>query len=86
MDSLSEYFSKLVNNSLPSQQEKSLEENISLLKKNLCTKDKIIKKLVETQNAVLNNISAKHNNQQSNSLNQSSASLPLPLLQELKGF
>ena len=38
-DSFSEYFNKLVNSSLPSQQEKSIEENISLLKKNLCTKE-----------------------------------------------
>ena len=43
-----EYFNKFVNSSLPSQQGKCLEENISLLKKNLCTKDEIIKKLVET--------------------------------------
>ena len=48
MDSFSEYLNKLVNSSLPSHQEKFLEENISLLKKNLCTKDEIIKKLVET--------------------------------------
>ena len=39
MDSFSEYFNKLVNSSVPSQHEKSLEENISLLKHNLCTKD-----------------------------------------------
>ena len=75
MDSFSEYFNKLVNSSLTSQQEKSLEENISLLKKNLCTKDEIIKKLVETQNTVLNTISAKYNNQHSNTLNQSSSFL-----------
>ena len=62
MDSFSEYFNKLVNSSLPSQNEKSLEENISLLKKNLCMKDEIIKKLAETQNTVLNTISAKSNN------------------------
>ena len=59
MDSFSEYFNKLLNN------EKSLEENISLLKKNLCMEDEIIKKLVETQNTVLNTISAKSNNQHS---------------------
>ena len=59
MDSFSEYLNKLVNSSLPNHQEKSLEENISLLKKNLCTKDEIIKKLVETQSTVLNTISAK---------------------------
>ena len=51
MDSFSEYLNKLVNSSLPNHQEKSLEENISLLQKNLCTKDEIIKKLVETQNS-----------------------------------
>ena len=76
MDFFSEYFNKLVNSSLPSQHEKSLEENISLLKKNLCMKDETIKKLVETQNTVLNTISAKSNNQHSNILNQSSSSLP----------
>ena len=69
MDSFSEYLNKLVKSSLPSQQEKSLEENISLLKKNLCTKVEIIKKLVKT-------ISAKSNSHQSNILNQSSSSLP----------
>ena len=82
MDSFSEYFNKLVNSSLPSQHEKSLEENISLLKKNLCMKDEIIKKLVETQNTVLNAISAKPNNQHSNILNQSSFSLPSNNLNE----
>ena len=65
LDSFSDYFNKLVNSSLPSQNEKSLEENISLLKKNLCMKEEIIKKLVETQNTVLNTISAKSNNQHS---------------------
>ena len=65
MDSFSEYLNKRVNSLLPSQQEKSLEENISLLEKNLCTKDEIIKKLVETHNKVLSNISAKSNNQHS---------------------
>ena len=62
-----------VNSSLPSQQEKSLEENISLLRKTLCTKDQIIKKLVETHNTVLNTIPANSNNQHSNTLNQSSS-------------
>ena len=62
MDYSSEYFNKLVKSSLPSQNEKSLEEDISLLKKNLCMKDEIIKKLAETQNTVLNTISAKSNN------------------------
>ena len=75
MDSFSGYLNKLVNSSLPSQQEKSLEENISLLKKNLCTKDEIIMKIVETQNTVLNTISAKSHNQHLNTLNQSSSSL-----------
>ena len=82
MDSFSEYLNKLVNSSLPSQQQKSLEENISLLKKNLCTKDEIIKKLAETQNTVLNTISAKSNNQHSNTLNQPSSSLPSSSLNE----
>ena len=39
-------------------------------------KDETIKKLVETQNTVLNTISAKSYNQHSNILNQSSSSLP----------
>ena len=46
MDLFSEYFNKLVNRGVPSQHEKSLEENMSLLKQNFCTKDEIIKKLV----------------------------------------
>ena len=75
MDSFSEYLNKLVDSSLPNHQEKSLEENISRLKKNLCTKDEIIKKLVETQSTVLNTISAKANNEHSNTQNQSSSSL-----------
>ena len=82
MDSFSEYFNKLVKSSLPSQHDKSLEENISYLKKNFCIKDEIIKKLVETQNTVLNTISAKSNNQHSNILNQSSSSLPSNNLDE----
>ena len=82
MDSFSEYLNKLVNSSLPSQQEKSLKENISLLKKTLCTKDEIIKKLAEAHSAVLNTISAKSDNQQSNTLNQSSSSLPCKCLNE----
>ena len=49
MDSFSVYLNKFVNTNLSSLQEKSLEENISVLKKNLCTKGKIVKKLVETQ-------------------------------------
>ena len=50
MDSFSEYFNKLVNSSLSSQHEKSSDENISLLKQNLFTKDEKIKKLVGNQN------------------------------------
>ena len=61
MDYFSEYLNKLVNSNLPSLQGKSLEENISLPKESLCTKDEIIKQLVETQNTVLNTISTlKH--------------------------
>ena len=54
MNSFSEYLNKLVDSRLPSEQEKSLEENKSLLKKNLCTNDEKIKKLVEGQCTVLN--------------------------------
>ena len=54
MDSFSEYLNKLVNSSLPSHQKKFLEENIYFLKKNLFTKDEIIKKHIDSQNAVLN--------------------------------
>ena len=54
MDSFSEYLNKLVDSRLPSEQEKSLEENKSLLKKNLSTNDEKIKKLVEGQCTVLN--------------------------------
>ena len=75
MDSFSEYLNKLVNISLSSHQEKSLEENMSLLKKNLRTKDEIINKLVETQSTVLNTILAKANNQHSNTQNKSSSFL-----------
>ena len=82
VDSFSEYFNKLVNSSLPSQHEKSLGGNISLLKKNLSMENEIIKKLVETQNTVFNTISAKSNNQYSNTLNQSSSSLPSNNLNE----
>ena len=84
MDSFSEYWDKLVNSSLPNHQEKSLEENISLLQKNLCTKDEIIKKLLETQSTVLNTILAKANNQHSNTLNQSSSSLSSNSLNDTK--
>ena len=62
MDSFSKYLNKLVNSSLPRQQEKFLEENISLLKKNFCPKDEIIKKLVETQSTVLNTVPEKSSN------------------------
>ena len=54
MDSFSEYLNKLVDSRLPSEKEKSLEENKSLLKKNLSTNDEKIKKLVEGQCTVLN--------------------------------
>ena len=76
MDSFSEYLNKPVDSRLRSQQEKSLEEKKYLLKKNLCKNDEIIKKLVETQSTVLNAISAKSNNQHSNTLSQPSSSLP----------
>ena len=82
MDFFSECFNKLVNSSLPSQNKKPLEENISVLKKNLCVKDEIIKKLVETQNTVVNTISTKSNNQHSDILNQSSSSSPSNNLNE----
>ena len=71
----------LLNKKMDSRR-KSLEENVSLLKKDLCMKDEIIKKLVETQSTVLNNISAKSINQHSNNLNQSSSSLPSNNLNE----
>ena len=54
MDSFYEYLNKLVNSSLPSYQKKSLEENIYFLKKNLFTKDEIIKKQTDSQSTVLN--------------------------------
>ena len=44
MDSFSEYLKKLVDSNQPNQQEKSLEENISILKKTFCTKDEITNK------------------------------------------
>ena len=83
IDYFSEYLNKLVSSGLPSQQEKSLEENMSVLKKILCLKDKIIKKLVEIQNTVLNTISPKSNNQHSNTPNQSDFSLPSNSLNEV---
>ena len=82
IDPFSEYFHKLVSSRVPSQHEKSSEENISLLKLNLSTKDEIIKKLVETQNAVLSATLAKSNSQHSKTLNQSSSSLPSNNLNE----
>ena len=82
LDSFSDHFNKPINSSLPSQNEKSSEENISLLKKNLCMKEEIIKKLVENQNTVLNTISAKPNTQHSDILNQSSSSLTCNKLNE----
>ena len=45
-------------------------------------KEEIIKKLVETQNTVLNTISAKPNTQHSDILHQSSSSLPFNKLNE----
>ena len=58
-----------------SLKEKYLEEHISLIKKNLCTKDEKVKTLVDTQSTVHNAILAKPNNQHSNTINQSSSSL-----------
>ena len=52
------------------------QENNSVLRKNLCAKDEIIKNLVETQSTALNTISAKSNIQHLNSLNQANFSLP----------
>ena len=52
------------------------EENNSVLRKNLCTKDEIIKNLDETQSTAFNTISAKSNIQHLNSLNQANFSLP----------
>ena len=54
MDSYSEYFNKLVNSNLLSQHGKSLEENISLLTKDLCTKDEIIKRQTLSQHKAIN--------------------------------
>ena len=52
------------------------QENNSVLRKNLCAKDEIIKNLVEPQSTALNTISAKSNIQHLNSLNQANFSLP----------
>ena len=53
MNYFSEYLNKVVSSNLPSPQEKSLEDDIYVLNKNFCTKNKIINKVVETQNTVL---------------------------------
>ena len=53
MNYFSEYLNKVVSSNLPSPQEKSLEDDICVLNKNFCTKNKIINKVVETQNTVL---------------------------------
>ena len=55
-------------------------------KKNLCAKDEIIKKFVETQYTVLKIIAAKSKNQHSKTLNQSSSSLPSNNLNENPHF
>ena len=57
-------------------------ENRSVLKKNLSTKDEIIKKLVEAQSRVFNTISRKSHNQHSNTLTQANFSLPYNSLNE----
>ena len=53
MNYFSEYLNKVVSSNLPRPQEKSLEDDIYVLNKNFCTKNKIINKVVETQNTVL---------------------------------
>ena len=58
-----------------SLKEKYLEEHISHIKKNLCTKDEKVKALVDTLSTVHNPILAKPNNQHSNTINQSGSSL-----------
>ena len=70
MGSFSKSLNKPVNSNLPSPKEKCLEENISVQNKTLCKKDKIIKKLVDTQSTALNTILSKSNNQHLNILNQ----------------
>lgn len=62
MNYFSEYLNKVVSSNLPSPQEKSLEDDIYVLNKNFCTKNKIINKVVETQNTVLITIWANSKN------------------------
>ena len=62
MNYFSEYLNKVVSSNLPSPQEKSLEDDICVLNKNFCTKNKIINKVVETQNTVLITIWANFKN------------------------
>ena len=62
MNYFSEYLNKVVSSNLPSPQEKSLEDDIYVLNKNFCTKNKIINKIVETQNTVLITIWANSKN------------------------
>ena len=62
MNYFSEYLNKVVSSNLPSPQEKSLEDDIYVLNKNFCTKNKIINKDVETQNTVLITIWANSKN------------------------
>ena len=54
-------------------------QNLTLfvLKKNLCVKDEIIKKLVDNQSTfIIDTISVKSNDQHSNTVNQANFSLP----------
>ena len=69
MNSFSEYLTKPVDSNLPISQEKSLEDNVSVLNKNFCPRNEIINKLVETQNTVLNTIMANSKIQDWNTLN-----------------
>ena len=62
MNYFSEYLNKVVSSNLPSPQEKSLENDIYVLNKNFCTKNKIINKVVETQNTILITIWANSKN------------------------
>ena len=62
MNYFSEYLNKVVSSNLPSPQEKSLEDDIYVLNKNFCTKNKIINKVVETQNTILITIWANSKN------------------------
>ena len=47
-----------------------------VLKKNLCVKDEIMKKLVDNQSTFIDTISVKSNDQHSNTVNQANFSLP----------